>query len=235
MRVLVTRPSANSQKTISRLEKNGHDVFQFSLLKPSFISNPIPNENYDGILVTSSFAAEILDSKWTPRQRDIKILTTGNATRDILITPGFSNVISMQGDALQISENIDQHFPTGSRLLYPRAETIAQDLSAILFSKGYDCHDWIVYKTTQVMTFDEPTTRLLLENKIDSILLYSTRSAQALNQCYKLLMSNHSVSTMKIPKILVLSLAIKNSLEDSLKKKCIHASHPDEDSLMSLI
>ena len=182
MRLIVTRPEPDDQRTARALMRLGHEVILSPMLDVVIDRDaPIPKRPYQAVLVTSSNAVRALAGRAVrPVAVDVPLFAVGDQTALEAKRSGFSTVRSAGGalDDLVALAGAELS-PDGGPLLYAAGETREGDLAARLAECGFEVETAILYRT-------EPRTRLakvaemaLREGSVDGVLLYSRRSSAA--------------------------------------------------------
>ena len=234
MHLLVTRPRHQAQSTAATLEARGHTVSIEPMLNVNPLATPMPDGNFDGVILTSANALPSLANQ--PKLEELlslPVLTTGKATKSAALEHGFSNVEQNTGSALdlvaQVPDWMARH-DVGNRILYPCAESTAHDLNALLAGQGVSCIHWPVYRTEPAHALSEATQRALQNNKIDAVLLYSKRTAHTFVQ----LMQQNNLA-MEGLHAYVMSQDIYDALPKELQDHAQYPDKPVEADLMNLI
>ena len=96
---------------------------------------------------------------------------------------GFNNIITAGGNYLQLKETIlNIADKNDGKFLYIRGEDIAHNLEEDLKASGYRIDSVINYITSLNPDFDQKTLKILKDQSIDLIFVYSNRSAAHLSQ-----------------------------------------------------
>lgn len=242
MRLLITRPAEQADKTIEGLENRGHTCILEPMLHVVHTHAPLPPDSgakingWDGILVTSLNAIPALLSPFIANGRtDIPVLSTGEATKLALEEIGFTNVTHANGSALDVAAHVPEwlgknQLDSSAKILYPSAQKTAHDLSALLKAMNVSCHTWIVYQTQEATKFSATTEQALGSGAIDGVLLYSPRSAR----CFGQLVQQTKTSGNDLV-YFVLSDNIAGALPNVPKTSIFIASEPNEEAMLSLI
>ena len=105
MRLLVTRPEPDNERTAATLRAGGHHV----MLAPLLHIETVPDADlgappFAGILITSANGARALASH--PRRSEclgLPVLAVGRSSADAARHAGFSDVTSVDGDATDLA------------------------------------------------------------------------------------------------------------------------------------
>ena len=177
MRIAVTRPLDDSERTAAALRARGHEV----LVAPLMQVEPVAAD------IRASWAAVIITSANAPGgiaahpARDVLIklpvFAVGRRSADAAREVGFTNVTSAGGDVddlvrLIVARRADAKGP----LLYLAGEDRAADLIGELTARGIAAEMKIVYRAVTA-PFPPILVAALQAGDIDAVLHFSKRSA----------------------------------------------------------
>ena len=181
MHILFTRPEIDSVYSAKKLIQLGHQVSVFPILniaKKKIID--INFTNYNSVVFTSSNAVLCLDQNI---QSNVRCFCVGEVTAVQAKQKGFNNIITAGGNYLQLKETIlNIADKNDGKFLYIRGEDIAHNLEEDLKASGYRIDSVINYITSLNPDFDQKTLKILKDQSIDLIFVYSNRSAAHLSQ-----------------------------------------------------
>src|SRR3974390_718459 len=137
MRVIVTRPQADSERTAAALRARGHEV----LVAPLMRVEPTVADfagGWGGIVITSANApAAIAKNSARDSLLKLPVYAVGRRSADAARRAGFADVISAGGDVRDLVQLIaEQHADASASLLYLAGEVRAADLVAELAVHG---------------------------------------------------------------------------------------------------
>lgn len=182
MRLLVTRPEPEAQRTAAALRARGHDVVLMPMLRIAAITDAELGEGpWAAVLMTSANAARAIAAH--PRLSDVHALpafVVGEQTREAAGTAGFRDVSSADGDASALARLVIARVAREGSLLYLAGETRGSDLEAALQSHGFTLRTVVVYRAVAATTLSPAVTTALAAGALDGILHFSKRSAEAL-------------------------------------------------------
>ena len=185
MHLLVTRPEPDAERTASVLRARGHRVTIAPLLR----AETIPGADFGGgpfaaVVMTSANAARAIANH--PRRDELlalPVFTVGRHTAEAAGAAGFSNVASADGGWRELVRLVASNTKTkakgkATRLLYLPAERPAGDVAGVLTALGRTVETVVLYRT--VANPDAARQlRAALADRVDGVLHYSPRSAQA--------------------------------------------------------
>jgi uroporphyrinogen-III synthase len=181
VRVLVTRPEAEGERTAARLRARGHEVWLAPLLRIEPVADvtfgPGP---WAGVAFTSANAVRAVSTH--PRLAELTSLpayTVGARTREAAVAAGFAHALSAEGDVDDLASLVAARADTGLPLLYFAGAERAGDLDAALAPTGRAVETVIAYRTQLVSDFDAEMRNAVLAGRIEAVLHYSARSAAA--------------------------------------------------------
>lgn len=182
MRVLVTRPDRQAARTAAALEKSGH----VALVAPVLCIEPIPDAElgappWTAVLMTSANAAEAAARH--PRRAELvalPVFTVGGRSAEAARAAGFADVRSADGDRHALVRLVTATLaPPCAPLLYLAGEERAGDLAGMLAGYGLCVHTVVVYRAIPAPNLRPAARTALAEGRIDAILHFSRRSAEA--------------------------------------------------------
>jgi uroporphyrinogen-III synthase len=188
MRLLVTRPEPDGARTAAALRARGHDVMLAPLLRiepeveADFGSGP-----WGGVLITSASAARAIAAH--PRGRellDLPLFAVGRRSAEAARAAGFATVVSADGDAGDLARLVAARDGTPQAavhvrlpLLYLAGEDRAGDLGGTLAAHGVAVQTAVVYRAVIATALPPDIKDALAAGRIDGVLHYSRRSADA--------------------------------------------------------
>jgi uroporphyrinogen-III synthase len=181
MRLLVTRPEPDAERTAAALRARGHDVVVAPVLRIEPVAAEFGAGPFAGVIMTSANAAEAIAVH--PRLAELTPLPvfavgarTGNAARQA----GFAAVASADGGWTKLVRLIAaQVRGRGARLLYLAAEDRSGDVAGALADSGLVVETVVLYRAVAIPGFAREFQSALHAGSLDGVLHYSRRSAQA--------------------------------------------------------
>ena len=178
MRVIVTRPKADSERTAAALRARGHEVLVAPLMRVEPIATDFAS-GWSGIVITSANAPAAI-AKNSARDRLIKlpVYAVGRRSADAARRAGFADVISAGGDVRDLVQLIaEQHADASASLLYLAGEDRAADLVAELAVHGIAAQMAVVYRAV-ANPFPPALMAAFKASEVDAVLHFSKRSAE---------------------------------------------------------
>jgi len=181
VRLLVTRPQADGERTAARLRARGHEVTLAPLLRIDAVDVEVPREPLSAVVMTSANAARAIARH--PRRETLTALTAftvGRHTAEAARAAGFRAVESAAGDTDDLAALLRARFTEQSApLLYLAGEDRAGDLAA----RGVPLVTAVAYRAVKVERFAPDVAVALAQGALDGVLHFSRRSAQAYLDC----------------------------------------------------
>jgi uroporphyrinogen-III synthase len=233
MRLLVTRPEPDNERTAHALRAFGHEVALAPLLRiETVLDADLGSAPWSAILLTSASAARAIAVH--PRVRELTglpVLAVGEASANAARAAGFVEIHSAGGDGRDLAR-LAAARKTGSRrpLLYLAGEHRARDLSSELSAHGLSVRTVAIYRAAKVKDFPPAVRAALLRGQIDGALHFSQRSAEAYLEC-----GCNTVEAALAPVHYCLSARIAEPLRSAGAGRICIARRPDEDSLLALV
>jgi uroporphyrinogen-III synthase len=186
-RVLVTRPEPHAAATAARLAAMGHAP----VLAPMLHVVPrrdvqiglgdvaaIALTSRTAVAATAALARGRADL--APLYR-IPVFTVGAATAEAARAAGFEQVLSADGAVPDLVRLIRLHLrPADGAVLHLAGEARAGEVAEPLYRAGYSSGVSVVYEAVQVERLPDSVAGDLAAGRLDAVLIYSARTAEAL-------------------------------------------------------
>jgi uroporphyrinogen-III synthase len=179
MRLLVTRPEPDAERTAAALRARGHEV----LVSPLLRIEPLPHGEigpgpFAAVLVTSANAAPaIAGHARFAALRPLPVLAVGDRSAEAMRAAGFADVTSAEGDVDDLAALAVSRVPPGVSLLYLAGADRSGDLAGVLSNRGFAVSTAVVYRAVPAGTL-LPVVAVALSEGIDGVLHFSRRSAE---------------------------------------------------------
>lgn len=231
MRLLVTRPEEGGARSAEVLRARGHEV----LLAPLLRIEPIVDADlgappYAAILLSSANAARAIAAhRRIGELKTLPVLAVGERSAQAARAAGFVDVHSADGDAQDLARAAAARF-AGSRapLLYLAGEDRARDLAGNL--GGLKVHTAVVYRAVKAAILPPAVRMALAENRLDGVLHFSLRSAEAYLECAEVAGLRDKALA---PQHFCLSARVAAPLAQAANVRI--AARPDEVALLDLV
>ena len=186
MRLLVTRPEPDGERTANELRARGHHVMLAPVLHVEIMGDAdLGSGPWAAVLITSANGARAVASH--PRRTELMalpVLAVGQASAEAARDAGFLEVSSADGDGGDLVRLATARFAPGGRpLLYLAGEERARDLAGELAVRGLRTDIVVVYRTVKAKAFPEQARAALAAGEIDGVLHFSRRSVESYLDC----------------------------------------------------
>jgi len=181
MRLLVTRPEPDGERTAQHLRARGHHVLLAPLMRMETTDCVLADERYFAVVMTSANAARaVAGHPASAKLRAMRAFTVGRHTADAARAAGFADVSSADGDKHDLARVLETRLAGERRpLLYLAGEELSGEIA---LSSGA-VETVVVYRTVAVGRFPPGIAAALARGEIDGVLHFSRRSAQAYVDC----------------------------------------------------
>jgi uroporphyrinogen-III synthase len=183
VRLLVTRPHPDSERTAGALRARGHRVLIAPVLRMEARDCALADQPYAAVVMTSANAARAIGGH--PRCADLAKLaafTVGRHTAQAARAVGFRDVHCADGDRNDLADMLRERLDASSApLLYLTGEDRAGDFE--LAPSVASIITAVIYRMVKVERFAASVESALTARQIDGVLHFSRRSAQAYVEC----------------------------------------------------
>ncbi|MDA0239379.1 MAG: uroporphyrinogen-III synthase, partial [Proteobacteria bacterium] len=178
MRVLVTRPEADSGALLNELQTLGVEgVLEPLLSVENRAPPPIEFSEFQAILLTSANGARAMAG--IEGGRNLPVYAVGEATAAAAREAGFETVDVAGGDVDALFQRIKERIDAkAGALLHPAGTTVAGDLAADLVEDGYDYRRVNLYDAVAASKLSRSTVQAIKKGEISGVVLYSPRTAE---------------------------------------------------------
>ena len=180
MRVLLTRPEADSARTAAALRGRGHEPLIAPLLDIEILLDADFGDGpWTAILLTSANAVRAIAVH--PRHdelRGVAVFTVGERTAQAMRTAGFTDVMSADGDVKDLAALVAARLKPVAPLLYLAGEERSGDLAGELRGQDFAVQTVLVYRASVADKLSRAAVDALAAG-IDGVLHFSRRSAEA--------------------------------------------------------
>ena len=178
MRLVVTRPQADSERTAAALRARGHAALVAPLLRVEPVKADLSG-TWGGVIVTSANApGAIAGNPARAALVKLPLIAVGQRSADAARQAGFTDVTSAGGDVRDLVQLIaERHTDAAPPLLYLAGEDRAADLVAELVVHGVAAEMAVVYRAVTA-PFPPALTAALKAGEVDAVLHFSRRSAE---------------------------------------------------------
>ncbi len=232
MRVLLTRPLEDSQRTAEELARRGHEAVIAPLFEINYLDGPEPQfEGVQAVLTTSGNGVRGL-ARRTAR-RDIPLFAVGTQTAATAEREGFHYIRNADGDAAALAAMVCETLrPAAGALLHATGTSASPALSAELAQAGFAFPGCVLYDIVETPELPAAAVDALRTNSLDAVLIYSPHSARLFADRVK----RASLVTSCAP---LLACCISHEAAAALEGVSFAgtriATHPDQVSLLDLL
>lgn len=177
MRIVLTRPQNDSERTAALLRAHGHDA----LIAPLMRIETLPLElhpPYGAVIITSANAvAAIADHPARAALTALPLYAVGRRSADAAHEAGFSDIRIAGGDANDLVRLIAEQRPhAGAPLLYLAGEDRSTDVAGDLAVHGIAVELAVIYRAVS-LPFPAELIAALAAGAADAVMHFSKRSA----------------------------------------------------------
>ena len=177
MRVLVTRPRRDAERTASRLAALGHEALIAPLIEIVATGAQPSVRAFDAVFATSAQAIDFLDPALARALRELPLFVVGERTAAAARVAKFADVRPAAADSRRLAEAIVAAYAGSANFLYLAGRDRKPDLETTLTSVGHTIEAVTVYEARAVVVLPQQVGEALRTGQIDAVLHYSFRSA----------------------------------------------------------
>jgi uroporphyrinogen-III synthase len=232
MRLAVTRPQDDSERTAAALRARGHEVLIAPLMQVEPVAAAI-RESWGAVVVTSANAPGAIATH-PARAALIKlpVFAVGRRSADACQQAGFTDVIVAGGDVRDLIRLIvARRADAAGPLLYLAGEDRAADLIGELTARGIAAEMAVVYRAASA-PFPPALIAALEAGDVEAVLHFSRRSAE--NYLAGAALADLTESALGV-RHLCLSAQIAEPLVGAGATRVAIAARPDEASLIAMV
>jgi len=234
VRLLLTRPAADAQKSAAALRARGHEAIIAPLLDIEILSDAeLGAGPWTAVLVTSANAVRAITAHARRGElRSITVFAVGDRSAQAMRDTGFGDVISAGGDVADLATLVAARFNPPARLLYLAGEERSGDLAGLLRSRKFAVDTVLVYRAVTAATLPRHAVDAITGG-IDGVLHFSRRSAEA----YRDAALNAGLAEAALQNLthFCLSARIAEPLRAAGATRIRIAARPDEAALLDLL
>jgi uroporphyrinogen-III synthase len=179
MRVVVTRPHPQGERTAAALAARGHDVWEVPLMRIEPIEADLSGA-WGAVVITSANAPGAISGNLAfAMLLTLPVYAVGRRSAQAAQEAGFGNVTSAGGDVRDLVQLVrERHADASAPLLYLAGENRAADLAAELAAHGVAVEMRVVYRAVTAPFPDELVAALEAGGDVQAVLHFSRRSAE---------------------------------------------------------
>jgi uroporphyrinogen-III synthase len=230
MRVVVTRPQDDGERTAAALRARGHKVLVAPLLQIEPVQ-AVLRPNWGGVIITSANAVNAIAAH--PAREALarlRLFAVGERSAEAARQIGFADVVAAGGSVRDLVRLLSaRRADAEAPLLYLAGEDRASDLVAELAAHGIAAEMAVVYRAAAA-PFPPALIAALKEGEVDAVLHFSRRSAES----YLAGASRAGITAQALGvRHVCLSLPIAAPLTAAGAAKVAVAPRPDEAALIA--
>lgn len=178
MRIVLTRPQFDSERTAAVLRAHGHDVLVAPLMRVEPVAVDL-RPHWGAVIITSANAASAIATHPALEALSaLPVYAVGRRSADAARQAGFTDVTAAGGDVRDLVRLIAEHRADAQApLLYLAGENRAADLIGDLAVHGIAAELAVVYRAVTV-PFPPELIAALKSGAVDAVLHFSRRSAE---------------------------------------------------------
>jgi uroporphyrinogen-III synthase len=179
MRLLVTRPEPDAERTAAALRARGHIVLIAPLLRIELVEHAeIGPGPFMALLVTSANAAPaIARHERFAQLRALPVFAVGGRSAEAMRAVGFADVTSAQGDVADLAALVASRLKAGASLLYLSGADRSGDLAGVLSGRGFAVSRAVLYRAVPAGALLPAAVAAMAEG-IEGVLHFSRRSSE---------------------------------------------------------
>ena len=241
MRVLVTRPEPAASRTAAELRRRGHEPLLLPLAVAEHDRAAIAAallHDHPAVAFTSAEALRALLTlpHLPPALLDIPCFAVGESTANAAWNVGFRIVIAGDNDGTTLARMIADRMAAALRpdrpLLYFAGKPRASGFETELAARQIPVEICECYRMRALAPSPSETERIIGEESVDAVLLYSSESGRRL---FDLPLLKSDAATLSSTRFLCLSEKIVAAVPEPFRSRCQVAPVPTETSLLSLL
>ncbi|HEX5507882.1 MAG TPA: uroporphyrinogen-III synthase [Pseudolabrys sp.] len=232
MRIVVTRPQPDGDRTAAALRERGHDVLLAPLMRVEAIEADLSGE-FAAVIITSGNAPRaVAGRREIAALKHLPLFAVGQRSAAAAREYGFDKLTPADGDARALVRLIAARCATvAAPLLYLAGEDRAADIEGELAQKGITVKTKAVYRAV-TMPFPPVLGEALGAGNVDAVLHFSARSAENYLRGAK---AAGLLTAALAPHHFCLSAPVAAHFAAAGAAKIVTASKPDEAALLALL
>jgi uroporphyrinogen-III synthase len=235
VRLLVTRPEPECERTAALLRGRGHEVLLLPLLRIEPIADAeLGAGPWAAVLFTSANAVRAVAAhRRFGELAGLLAYVVGRRTQAAAAAAGFASVMSADGDLEALVRLIASKLPIADLpLLHCAGENLAGDLAGALRLHGLRVETACIYRAAMVTDLTPDVRAAFASGRIDAVLHYSARTAAAFVAAAE---TAGIIDLSTRTRHLCLSAQVALPLVAAGAKTAEVASEPNEQALLALI
>jgi uroporphyrinogen-III synthase len=235
VRLLVTRPERDGERTAQALRDSGHEVVLAALMRIEPIANVEFGEGpWSGLVMTSANALPAVTAHARRAELTrLPLCVVGERSAEAARAAGFGDVRCVGRDVGELIQDIRGSLQRGADpLLYLAGEETSRDLAGDLMADGFATRTVVVYRAVKAERLPSSAESALAACEIDGVLHFSRRSAEAFIACAR---AGGMLDRALAPPHYCLSQQVAGPLKAAGAGDVRIAARPEEAALIALI
>lgn len=231
-RVLVTRPEPGASQTAERLRAAGFLPVALPLSETRSLPVVSVPETFDAVAVTSANAIRHASRALLGRLSGSRCYAVGERTAAAARQAGFADLVTGSGGAEALADTIVSTETPGTVILYLCGRVRLPQFEEGLSAAGYHVHPVEIYDTVGMDHESDTISRLLDQQPVDAVLLYSVKAADA----FARLSSRPKLGSLfKGARLFCLSPRVASAIGGRDGRQIHVAAEPNEEALLLLL
>ena len=232
MRLLLTRPQADSEKLARQLAARGVSSVIEPLLRIRVRKGPsLDTAGVAALAFTSANGVHAFTERSS--RRDLPVFAVGDATGRAARDAAFKEVKSAMGDVNDLAHLLSQALsPKAGSILHPAASQVAGDLAGRLIDAGFTYRREVIYKAEEVSTLSPETCATIACGDVDGVVLMSPRTGRIFKE---LMIRSELAERTASMTAFCLSTAVAGATKGLPWRKVQTAERPEQAALMELL
>jgi uroporphyrinogen-III synthase len=230
MRVAITRPQSEAERTATALRARGHEVLVAPLMRVEPVAADLHGK-WGAVIVTSANAANaITNNPARIALAKLPLFAVGQRSAEAARRAGFTDVTSAGGDVRDLVRTlVARHADAEGPLLYLAGEDRAADLLGELSTRGIAAEMRVVYRAVTA-PFPPALIEALKAGAVDAVMHFSPRSADNY-------VAGAKVAGIAGPALAVRHVCLSAQVAEPLAgaSRIAIAARPDEAALIELL
>ena len=232
MRLLLTRPHADSKKLARYLAAHGVSSVIEPLLNIRFRKGPsLDTAGVAALAFTSANGVHAFTKR--SLRRDLPVFAVGDATARAARDAAFKEVKSAMGDVNDLAHLLSQALsPKAGPILHPAASQVAGDLAGRLIDAGFTYRREAIYKAEEITKLSPETCTAIARGDIDGVVLMSPRTGRIFKE---LMIRSKLAERATSMTAFCLSTAVADAVRGLPWCKVQTAERPEQNVFMELL
>ncbi len=185
MRVIVTRASADAERTAAALRARRHEALLSPVLEIAPTGAAIDPQTAQAVVATSAHAFDALGRGEAAKLIHLPLFVVGARTGEAAQRLGFAPPLAIAARASELVAQMVPALPVGARMIYLAGRDRKPDLERALEDAGFLIDAAVVYEARAIEALSPEVATALKQGKADAVLHFSRRSARLFMNCVR--------------------------------------------------